>query len=400
MRQIPFEYAFRNLGRSKVRLVASLLGSALVVLLVLAAAGFVRGMQRTLTQHSPLHENVILLGAGSEEAIERSQIGAGLGTLAAASIAGIKTASGVGYVSPEIHIALPLREEAGAATELPAVLRGVTDTAYLVHPEVEVVAGRRPVAGAEELLVGGLAATRLGVSEERLALGRTLHLDNRDWTIVGRFAAPNTVMDAEVWLPLTDLQVATKRESSLSCVVVSLANHAQASGGLGAGSFADVDLFAKSRLDLEVSAVREADYYASINRFFRPIRIMVLVTAVLIAAGGLLGGLNTMYAAFAARVREIGMLQALGFTRRAVVLSLTEESLFAAACGTLMGLGVGMVLLDGIAVRFSMGAFTLALDAPVVLTGVAAGLLVGLVGALPPAIRCLRMPVTEALKSF
>ena len=396
MRQIPFEYAFRNLGRSPVRLLASLLGAALVVLLVLAAAGFMRGMQRTLTQHSPLHENIILLGAGSEEAIERSQIDAGLATIAAASIPGIKTAGGVSYVSPEIHIALPLRDQAGGG-ELPSVLRGVTDAAYLVHPEVEVVAGRRPVAGAEELLVGGLAATRLGVPDERLAVGQTLHLDHRDWTIVGRFAAPNTVMDAEVWVPLTDLQVATKRESSLSCVVLSLAG---ASGASGAGTFADADLFAKSRLDLEVSAVREADYYAMLNRFFRPIRVMVLITAALIAAGGLLGGLNTMYAAFAARVREIGMLQALGFTRRAIVLSLTEESLFAAACGTLIGLAAGWVVLDGIAVRFSMGAFTLALDAPVVLVGVAAGLLVGLVGALPPAVRCLRLPVTEALKSF
>jgi hypothetical protein len=50
MRQLPFQYAFRNLGRSGVRLAASLIGSALVVLLVLAAGGFVRGMQLTLVQ--------------------------------------------------------------------------------------------------------------------------------------------------------------------------------------------------------------------------------------------------------------------------------------------------------------------------------------------------------------
>ncbi len=127
---------------------------------------------------------------------------------------------------------------------------------------------------------------------------------------------------------------------------------------------------------------------------------MVLVTAALIALGGLLGGLNTMYAAFAARVREVGMLQALGFTRLAITLNLSEESLFAAACGTIVGLAVGLVTLEGAAVRFSMGAFALTLDAPVILTGITAGLLVGVVGAIPPAIRCLRLPITEALKSF
>lgn len=390
LRQLPFEYAFRNLGRSPVRLAASVLGAALVVLLVLASAGFVRGMQLTLTKHSALYENVILLGAGSEEAIERSQIDSGIGTIAAASIQGLRTEGGVPFVSPEVHIALPLWESAGSETELPAVLRGITDTAYLVHPEVEIVEGRAPDPGAQELMVGALAATRLGTSEKRLAVGQTLYFDNRDWTIVGRFSAPNTVMDAEVWGPLSDLQIATKREASLSCVVVSL----------GRGTFADADLFAKSRLDLELAAIREADYYASLNKFYRPIRVMVLITAALIAMGGLLGGLNTMYAAFAARVREVGMLQSLGFTRLAIVLNLSEESLFAAACGTILGLGIGLFLLDGVAVRFSMGAFALTLDAPVVLTGLLGGLLVGLVGAIPPAIRCLRLPITEALKSF
>ena len=94
------------------------------------------------------------------------------------------------------------------------------------------------------------------------------------------------------------------------------------------------------------------------------------------------------------------MLQSLGFTRLAIVLNLSEESLFAAACGTIVGMAVGLLLLDGVAVRFSMGAFALTLDAPVVLIGIVSGLTVGLVGALPPAVRCLRLPITEALKSF
>ena len=94
------------------------------------------------------------------------------------------------------------------------------------------------------------------------------------------------------------------------------------------------------------------------------------------------------------------MLQALGFTRLAIVASLMEESVFAAACGALIGLVLGLALLDGLAVRFSMGAFAIVMDAPVVLLGVAGGLVVGVVGAVPPAVRCLRLPITEALKSF
>ena len=261
--------------------------------------------------------------------------------------------------------------------------------ALLVHPEVEVVEGRFPHPGEDEIMVGTLAPAHLGVEPDRLRIGQTLWFDNRHWTITGRFSAPTTVMDAEVWLPLTDLQIATKRESSLSCVVLSL----------GDATFADADLFARSRLDLELAAIPEEEYYASIARFYRPIRAMILVTAGLIGAGGLLGGLNTMYAAFASRVREVGMLQSLGFTRPAIVIGLIEESTFAAACGAIIATVVALLLLDGLAIRFSMGAFALTLDAPVVLAGIVAGLLVGLIGAIPPTIRCLRLPITEALRA-
>ena len=388
LRQLPFEYAYRNIGRSRVRLIASVLGATLVVLLVLAAAGFVRGMQLTLTQGENLHENVIILSTGSEEALERSQIDASVASQAIASIPGLVERGGVVFASPEINIALPVNADTNDTTPRQAVIRGVRPIAFLVHSTVEIVEGRQPRAGQDEIIVGSLAATRLGLPDGRLAVGQTLRFDNRDWTIVGRFRAPNTVMDAEIWMPIIDLQIATKREATISAVVVSL----------DTARFSDVDLFAKSRLDLEITAMREAEYYASIAAFYRPIRIMVIVTAALIAIGGLLGGLNTMYASFAARVREIGTLQSIGYTRAAIVASLTEESLFAAAIGTVLGAVLGLALLDGLAVKFSMGAFALTLDAPVMLTGLAGGMLVGLVGAVPPAIRCLRLPIPQALK--
>ena len=93
------------------------------------------------------------------------------------------------------------------------------------------------------------------------------------------------------------------------------------------------------------------------------------------------------------------MLQSLGFTRAAIVTNLSEESVFAAAVGTVLGCAVALLVLDGLAVRFSMGAFAITLDAPVMLAGILAGLAVGFIGAIPPAIRCLRLPIPQALKS-
>ena len=63
MRLIPWDYGVRNLARSPVRLWLSVAGSALVVLLVLAAAAFVRGMEGAIVSTGG-ERNVILLGGG------------------------------------------------------------------------------------------------------------------------------------------------------------------------------------------------------------------------------------------------------------------------------------------------------------------------------------------------
>src|SRR5262245_55438575 len=210
MSTLPFTYAVRNLGRSPTRLFLSVLGSALVVILVLAAASFVRGMNLALRSTGD-DANVILLGAGSEESIERSEIDAGVAGLVAASIRGVRARAGASYVSPEVHVQLPLKTAADQPRAPLVLVPRVTPAATLVHPSVQIVEGRFPAAGAGEVMIGAAAYARMDAAPGDLAVGRTLLVDNHPWTIVGRFIAPGTVTEAEVWAPLTDLKEATKR---------------------------------------------------------------------------------------------------------------------------------------------------------------------------------------------
>lgn len=398
MKRLPFEYAVRNLGRSPSRLVLSIGGSALVVLLVLVAGGFVEGMSRALRETGG-EENVILMGAGSEESVERSEIEASTPGVLAASVPGIRTRAGVAFVSPEVHVMLPIAvgkvREKGAAKRQ-AMMRGVTPAAALVHESVALTQGRWPQAGRNEVMVGRMAATVLGASAEEMGIGGTVTIDNRAWTVVGTFAAPGTVVEAEVWLPLTDLQAATRRDT-ISCVVVTLDPYNEETGE--GAEFADIAAFTKGRPDLELVAMTERDYYGKLAAFFGPIKVVAWVTAGLIAAGGLFGGLNTMYAAFASRIRELGTLQSIGYRRVAIVWSMIQESTLATCAGGLIACAIGVLLLDGIAVRFSMGAFGLVIDERIAGLGLLSGLALGVVGALPPAIKCLRPTIPVALKA-
>ena len=149
---LPFSYAARNLLRDPARLVQKTGGAALVVFLIFAAGSFNSGMDSVL-RASGSPRNVILLGAGSEESVERSEVSVQTETLAAAGIRGIDTRLGVPAVSGEVHymgfIDIPGHEPAQA------LLRGVTPEAFEVHREVRLLEGAFPRPG--EIIVGRLA---------------------------------------------------------------------------------------------------------------------------------------------------------------------------------------------------------------------------------------------------
>jgi putative ABC transport system permease protein len=380
---LPFTYAVRNLFRSKTRLLQTVGGSAVVVLLVMASVAINHGMERVLSA-SGSERNVILVGAGSEESIQRSEVAERTAGIAEAGIIGISESLGVRAVSSEIHYMNFLNLPDGRRSQ--GTLRGVTPQALRVHPEVRLIDGAFP--GAGEVMAGRLAWRKLGWKESDLKLGGTIILDHQPLKISGVFAAPGTVLESEIWASLGDLRMLAKRET-LSCVVLRLDDPAD---------YAEADLFAKQRLDLELSALRESDYYDRLSAFFKPLRAMTWITAGLIAAGALFGGVNTLYAAFASRVREMATLQAIGFGRGSLLLSLIQESTLACLTGALLASVVAVTLLDGRTLPFSIGAFTLEIGPGVAITGILTGLFLGLLGALPPAIRCLRPPLPTALR--
>lgn len=394
-RCLPLHYAARNIGRSQLRLLLTAGGGALVVFLVVGAVASVRALDKGV-RASGTPGNVLLVGAGSEESVERSEIAAATPGVLAASIDGIRSLGGAQFISPELHVPLPIRMEGApkgpdGSREL-ALVRGIEAGAFLVHPQARLAAGRLPRAGADEAIIGRSLADRMGVADAMVAQAGAsapvLLIDERPHRITGIIDAPGVSIDGEVWMPITDLLVNTKRQT-ISAAVVSL----------DSATVGDIEAFAARRPDLEVAALDETEYYAQLARFFRPVQVLIGVSALVVAIGAMLGGLNALDAAFASRSREIAMLQVLGYSRAAVIRSLVEESLLTVAAGALPALVIARLALDGAGVRFSMGVFSLSVDAVCVASGLGAGILLGVVGSLPPAIRCMRTDIPTALKS-
>lgn len=381
---LPFSYAVRNLFRDPIKFLQKAGGGALVVFLIFSAAAFNQGMEEIL-KASGSENNVILLGAGSEESVERSEISVQAVEQAIAGVRGIESRFGVPAASGEVHYMGNLIFEGG--TKAQGLLRGVLPEALEVHREVRLIEGQYP--GPGEVLVGRVAAHTLSVPETWVEVGEAIEFEGQTFRISGRFEAPGTVMESEVWMDRNDLMTLIQRET-LSCVVIR-----QKSPDL----FPAADLFTKQRLDLELVAIRESTYYEKLSQFYGPIRVMTWVTAGLVAAGAIFGGLNLLYASFAARIREMATLQAVGYSRLAILWSLIQESLLATLFGTLLAAFLAAGILEGVKVPFSVGTFELALTAPVILLGLGTGIVLGLVGALPPAWRCLGAPLPVAFRS-
>ena len=391
MKFLPLHYAARNIGRSPLRLALTAGGGAIVVFLVVSAVASVRALDRGIRASGTVG-NVMLLGAGSEESVERSEISASTPGVLAASIRGMKSLGGAAFISPELHVPLPLRRAdqpapTGNARDL-VMVRGVEPSAFMVHPQARLAVGRLPEIGRAEALVGRSLAARLDVSDKNFSSAPEILIDDIPFTVTGIIDAPGVAIDGEAWVPISDLLVLTKRQT-ISVAVISL----------DSADIGDIEMFAAQRPDLELAAIDEPAYYAGLAKFFRPVQILIAVSALIVALGAMLGGLNALDAAFASRSREIAMLQVLGYSRAAVVANLIQESIITVATGAIPALMIAVFLLDGLGVRFSMGIFSLRVDAACVASGLAAGLLLGLIGSLPPTLRCLRSDIPSALKS-
>jgi ABC-type antimicrobial peptide transport system permease subunit len=385
IRFLPWDYGVRNLFRRPTRSALTLAALSTVVLLILVVAAFIRGLETSLAvSGDPSVVLVYSINAASD--IENSSVPARTGALLSASLDGVDSRYGVKFISPELYIGTRIQ----SSTDGPAmfgIVRGVTPTAPLLRRQVQLLEGHWP--GPGEVLVGRLAPTKLGCDSALLGIGQKIHFDGRDWQISGRFAAGGASFESEIWVPLAEYQQALKRQD-LSLVAVGLAPGASPS---------DIELFCKERVDLEIQGISETKYYAALQSHYRPVRILGWLVVCLVAGAGIFAGLNTMYGAVVGRVRELSTLQAIGFRRRALVISLIQESLLLSTAASLLAACIAVFLINGAAVRFTMGAFALQVDSVVILVGCGTGLALGLIGAIPPAIKAMRYSVLDGLKA-
>ena len=384
----------REITLMNLRSIPERLGPSLVI--VVGIAGVVGvlvsllamrdGFQATLAATGRVDEAIVLRGGANSEL--SSQLTREEATLVAEAPGILGGPDGRPLVSAEVVVVVNLPKKA-TGTDSNVELRGVGPLALALRGQVRVVEGRPYAAGRRELLVGRGAVAQFS----GLALGSRVKLAGEPWEVVGVFESGDA-HESEVWADAESVQSAYRRDAFQS-VRVKLTDPR-------AFDTFKAALAGDPRLKVDVERTR--DYYATQSqRLRRLIEVLATTVAVIMAIGATFGALNTMYAAVAARAREIAILRALGFTAGAVVLAVMIEAVTLAVLGGLLGAAIAWLVFDNYTVstlgaNFSQVVFAFRVSPALILDALRWALAIGLLGGLLPALHAARAPLTAALR--
>ena len=376
----------QRLGASSVIVI----GIAGVVGVLVAMLAMGDGFAATLAQTGSDDTAIVLRGGSAAElnsVLERDNIDV---IEQAPGVA--KSADGKPVASAEISVVANLPKKSDPTVDANVQIRGVDDAAWTLRPNVKILAGRRFKPGLRELVVGQGALRQFA----GLQVGKQIRLAGQNWTVVGEFASGDS-HDSELWGDRQTVASTYRRGSSAQSVTVRLTSPEAFDTFKSA-------LVGDPRLKVDVSTTR--DYYAKQSEgLTKVIRVVGITVGVIMAIGAIFGALNTMFAAVAARAREIATLRAIGFRGLPVVVSVLLETMLLALLGGLLGGFVTWLIFNGytastLGSNFSQVVFQFKVSPQLLWTGIKWALAIGLVGGLFPAVRAARLPVSTALREL
>ncbi len=406
--RVPLLYNLRNLLIRWRTSLSTTLAFTLVIALLIAMLAFVRGFLR-MTEGSGHPANVMVLSRGATDELVSSITAQEAGADVALQPGVLRDARGRPLCSREVYVVV---NQLLPGTEPGKTKRRIVQVRGLADPDLAAaVRDLGPLAAGEWFSTAGVRALPSGgggpsgyaietvigqgiARQWHLGVGDVVEVGPRSWLVVGILPAGGTTYDSELWARHQQVGQAFGKEHSFTSLLLRTKN-ADAARAVSE----DLNLnFKKASLHF----LPETEYYARLAATSQGFLTAAYVLAAILAVGGVLGVMNTMYAAVAERRKDVAVLRVIGFARWQVLLSFLIESLLL----SLIGGGLGCAL-GGLAHGWSASSlignrnmvFTLRVDAETLAVAILFTLGMGALGGLLPALSTLRVRPLEALRA-
>ena len=239
---------------------------------------------------------------------------------------------------------------------------------------VRVVAGRPYAATApDEIMLGWQAAQDLGKH-----VGDTLKIDRTIFHIVGIYSIKQVFGDTASMRPLIPMQAYERKPGTVTLVAV------KALPGVS------IERLRRS-IEAEnpnLATVRLASEFGRVDRniaFLNAAQTGATIIALLI---GVIIVMNTMLLSFIERIREFGLLRAIGWTRRRLVSLVMGEAVGISLLGAAAGVAFAFLLTYSLSRYSSLrGLLQPDYSVSIFMTALYSAIGIGLVAALYPSLR-------------
>jgi len=384
---IPLKYNVGNLAARRGSMLLTILGIGVINAVMLSMLALFHGVSKT-TVASGSPTDLIVLRESAETELsswvtrEAYEI---IRTLPGVA----QDANGQPLVSPELVILFKIpRRDSGQGSNV--TVRGLT-AAGLAMRAPKMIEGRMFRPGTSEVVV----ARRIRDRFASTSVGDAFHFGATDYRVAGVFDGGGTAFDSEIWADEGFLASSRKRNAYSSVL-------ARPAGAAASKQIVET-IRNDNRLKLQVKT--ERTYYEEQSSGLFGIILLVGFVTLFMIVGAVLGTMNTMFSAVASRTRELATMRALGFKRRAIVMSVVLESALISLLGGIAGVLLALPV-NGISTgttnfrTFSEIAFNFQVNGSVAAIGMIVAVVAGVAGGMLPAISAARMPITKGLREI
>ena len=360
----------KNLMRQRVRSILTLTGIAIAITTVVALGVITAGMRATA-------DAFVQAGTADFMAAQDGAADLSFSTLPESVVGEVAAVEGVA----QARGAFMFITTAGSN---PFFFLGGAEP-EIIAGEVDLVAGESLTGeDPDEILLGSASADDLGVG-----VGDDVTISDHTFTVVGIYESDVLWEDGGGFAPLETVQQVAGKPDTVSVVYVTVDEGADPAA-VGDAIVEEVP---------SVVVITGADDYSQVDQGFVLLDAATTAISLLAVLIGGIGVMNTMIMSVFERTREIGVLRAVGWSSSRVLRMIVFESLVltiaAAFLGCLLGVAASQLVTLSPSVSgllqptYTVDTFVLAVVVAVV---------VGLLGALYPAIRAARLTPMEALR--